>query len=216
MEKDIVMGKGDIKAKVKFLNLKGQLDAGVKKEMARILARSLPRVAIGIKTRLKIVVRDLIHDSRAYGSIYAGTLRAELGIPDPFSIESIIETWVNNIEVSVIGDTIKIGILEEDYSDVLLLAEASYSTEKGVVIEWLKWLLTEGAKTLVFDYVFRDNRPRNSRTGTGIMVKKVGKSWQVPSEFRSIGDNNFATRALESLELLLDDIVRQEATKGIR
>jgi hypothetical protein len=48
------------------------------------------------------------------------------------------------------------------------------------------------------------------------MVKKVGKSWQVPSEFRSIGDNNFATRALESLELLLDDIVRQEATKGIR
>ena len=133
---------------------------------------------------------------------------------------TIIDTWVNNIPVNIKSGTsplltIDIGIIKEDYGDVLSLPEAqySYTSKQGQgTIPWLSWLLLEGDKRIVTKYEFSSN-PRGSRTGMGIMVHKARGFWQVPPEFSGTSVDNFATRALGNIESVIDKIV-EKAVKG--
>mgnify|MGYP006403112799 FL=1 len=105
-------------------------------------------------------------------------------------------------------------VMDEAFvNDVINMPIASFVTENGSHLEWLRWLLLEGSAPIVGEYGFK-SAPRG-RTGQGIMVKKTGKSWSVPAQFQGVENNNFVTEALEGIETEIQGIIRREFVKGI-
>ena len=212
----------DVIATIKLeSNFSPKFKTYVLKEISKKVKLKVPKIKTTITDSLRKVVREVLIATPEYQSILQGKLKAELGIPESDSrIMSVIDTWVNNIEVKVTAGTnplllIDIGIIKEDYSDVLSLPEAQYiykSSRSQGEIPWLQWLLLEGDKRIINRYEFSNNT-RGSRTGMGIMISKERGFWQVPPEFSGTSTDNFATRAFDNIESVIDKIVEQ-AIKG--
>lgn len=217
----------NLKARITFPNLDAQFKPGVEKEIKKKLVRSIPKILLAIKSRMGVEVSRALKNSDVYMEIIGGgDLLGQLGIPNPSDLNDIIDVWADGIEVAYSPSrgkfgVIKIGILESTYSDVLSLPQSSYisggalSNKRGgpFVIEWLRWLLLEAGRPLIEDYqIFNEDR-RASRTTGRIMIP--GGNWNMPQRF-SAGGDNFAIRALSDIEKVIDDIVRQEITKGIK
>ena len=207
------------------VELEGAFSSKFQKNVVREITKNIKSKAeiirATITNQIKKSVKEALVATPEYQSILQGKLRAELGIPEPDTrIITIIDTWVNNISVKIKTGkspllTIDIGIIKEDYGDVLSLPEAKYAyvSRRGQgTIPWLSWLLLEGDKRIVTKYEFSSN-PRGSRTGMGIMVHKSRGFWQVPAEFSGTSVDNFATRALGNIESVIDKIV-EKAVKG--
>lgn len=187
----------------------------VVREIINRIKREAENIKIAITDKIRTTVREGLVATPEYQSVVQGKLRAELGIPNSdVRIVSIVDTWVNNIIVKVKTSKnpflfIEIGMIQDDYGDVLSLPAAQYtysSKRGGGTIPWLQWLLLEGDKRIVTKYEFSNN-PRGSRTGRGIMIAKAKGSWQVPPQFSGTAVDNFATRALDGIEHKIDKIV---------
>ena len=208
----------DIVANIKMDgNFASDFNENVVKEISKKVKRESLAIKTNITDQLRKAVREALVSTPEYQSILRGKLKAELGIPNSSSrIMAVIDTWVNNIFVTVKTGTtplllIDIGIIKEDYSDVLSLPQAQYTykSKRGQgEIPWLRWLLLEGDKRIITRYEFSNN-PRGSRTGMGIMKKKEKGSWQVPPEFSGTSVDNFATRALGNIGNIIDKIVER-------
>ena len=191
------------------------------KEVFNVLKQNENNINEGIKKKLQETIMDMLFNSPAVSSLMGGKLQAELGVVSAEStMIEVIDTWMNNIHVSTKAGgspllTINIGILTQGYGDVLSLPSSVYQSAGGEMIEWLRWLLLEGDKTIV-DYFFLPGNRSKSRTGLGIMVRKGGRRWSIPPEFRGTETDNFATRALENLNKALDRIVRVEINKVLK
>ena len=195
----------------------------IMREITAKLNRNVRKIHARIELGVKQAVRDLLFNAPEVSELMGGILQAQLGVTNPTSrITSIIDTWVNNIEISTVVHkrklkegpllTINIKILRQDYSDVLLLPESAYDSvgPRGTfIIEWLRWLLLEGDKTIA-NYFFMPGNMRQSRTRLGIMVNKQGGRWSVPPQFRGTEKDNFVTRALADLDKAIDSIVQME------
>lgn len=189
----------------------------VVKEIAKRIKRESKQIQMVISDKIKEIVRTRLVNTQEYGSIVSGKLRGELGIPEADSrIIQVVETWINGIEVKVTTGlspflTIDIGVIKDDYSDVLGLAASSYtySGRRGEGnIPWLEWLLLEGDRRIINKYEFSSSIKRGSRTGMGVMIEKAKGFWQVPPEFSGTSVDNFATRALGGIEMDIDKIVK--------
>ena len=198
-------------------NFSSTFQNNVVREISKNVKRKAPRIKTIITEQIRKAVREALVSTPEYQSILQGKLKAELGIPQSDTrIITIIDTWVNNISVKVKSAKsplllIDIGIIQDDYGDVLSLpaAQYTYQSKHGQgEIPWLKWLLLEGDKRIITKYEFSSN-PRGSRTGMGIMVRKSRGSWQVPPEFSGTSVDNFATRALGNIESAIDKIVEK-------
>lgn len=210
-----------------YINAKIQLQQGfdsyfrneVKKEIIKKLTASINRITESIETAIQALVKDKLMTSNVVNSIAGGRLRAELGLVDGAArIGNIIETWANSVEVKYVkklGDFggIMVTMQDQDYANVLSMPEAEFITEKGVVLEWLRWLLIEGNNKIVSSHFFKSST--RGRTGSGIMVERQGASWKVPKQFAGTDNDNFATRALEDIQDDIDVIIRREITKVI-
>tara|TARA_R100000008_G_scaffold62018_1_gene39308 strand:+ start:1185 stop:1826 length:642 start_codon:yes stop_codon:yes gene_type:complete len=191
------------------------------KEVFNVLKQNENNINEGIKKKLQETIMEMLFNSPAVSSLMGGKLQAELGVVSAEStMIEVIDTWMNNIHVSTKAGgspllTINIGILTQGYGDVLSLPSSVYQSAGGEMIEWLRWLLLEGDKTIV-DYFFLPGNRSKSRTGLGIMVRKGGRRWSIPPEFRGTETDNFATRALENLDKALDRIVRVEINKVLK
>ena len=213
-----------IDAKIKLPNFKADFDKNIRAEINKVIRRSIGNVTENIKRRIQKSAENLIKGSPEYQSFFGGRLQAELGVPDPIVMDAVITKWIQGIQVkyNTTGGyfgSISIGMIQADYSDVLTMPEASYnyaSGRGGGVIEWLRWLLLEGNNAIVRDYSFTDAKTRGSRTGLGVMVSRKGQVWRVPPEFEGTANDNFVLRALETIDKEIDNIVRQEITKGIK
>ena len=208
----------DIVANIKIDgNFASDFNANVVKEISKKVKRESVAIKTSVTDQLRKAVREALVSTPEYQSILQGKLRAELGIPNSSSrIMAIIDTWINNIVVTVKTGTtpfllVDIGIIKGDYSDVLSLPEAQYTykSKRGQgEIPWLKWLLLEGDKRIITRYEFSNN-PKGSRTGMGIMISKEKGAWQVPPEFSGTSVDNFATRALGNIGNVIDAIVER-------
>ena len=186
------------------------------KEIVTKIKNGAPTIQHKITDQLRLLVRSRLAQTPEYQSVISGKLRSELGIPDSQSrILAVIDTWVNGIQVDVkTGQspllTIDIGVIKNDYGDVLSLHEASYDYEgsrQSGTIPWLEWLLLEGDRRIINRYEFSSNIKRGSRTGMGVMISKKRGFWQVPPEFSGTEADNFATRALGNIREDIDRIV---------
>lgn len=66
----------------------------------------------------------------------------------------------------------------------------------GQELPWLKWLLYEGNKYIIYGWEYRDVNSDHSRSGKGLMFK-TGGNWKVPAEFSGTRNSNWLVRALE-------------------
>ena len=200
-----------------------QFHRDVVREITNRIKREAENIKVAITDKIRTTVREGLVATPEYQSVVQGKLRAELGIPNSDArIVSIVDTWVNNIIVKVKTSknpflSIEIGMIQDDYGDVLGTAEASYTTSKGRNIPWLEWLLIAGDKTLVADYIFTEDISTGiSRTGLGLMRQKNTGRWHVPREFAGTATNNFVTRSLSRLEGEVIAIMQKEVAKRLK
>lgn len=170
-----------------------------------LLQRNVKQVEIDIRK----LVEDAIKRQPEYKSLLGGKLQSELGVTHPqHRLDEIIRIIVDSIEVKVnklkesggqLTGGLEIQFVKTKFADLLKAPVASYITDKGVKIEWLSWLLLEGDKLIVRQYMIGIDPKNYARTGLGqIMIntpKKQG-GWRVPPEFAGTAENNFITRAL--------------------
>jgi hypothetical protein len=187
-------------------------NASIAKDMLRALLPDIQKyfnkVYNEMKKNIPQILINHIKMQPEYSSLLNGKLMGEFGLTDPDSrlsnilstIESgaIIQTKPISISGSQIKGSIKLQMVQKDFSDLLSLGDASFTTEKGSNLQWLSWLLKEGDSIIIADYTFALGSFPSSRTGMGIMRQFGGSSWRVPPEFAGNISNNWITRAIDS------------------
>ena len=214
-------------ATIKLPGFKQDFERRISAEILKKLTKKISSTNSKIKKRLTPAIIDAITNTNVYAGLSNGMLKGEVGLVDIGRLDNIINAWASNISVTYEKTNLKnsfgsinIGIINSNYADVLTLPEATYIYQnyknRQVIIDWLRWLLLEGGGIIISGYSFY-KESGEGRTGMGIM-KEDGGSWSVPQEFVGTAEDNFATRALldKGFQATLDDIVRQEITKGIK
>jgi len=188
----------------------------IRDQLRKIFPITLPRLQL----KTKKLVRQAIQRQREYISLLGGTLQGELGVPESGRrLSVILDTYIDSIivkllpiQIRVRTMTVKIVIqFDAQFIELLSLSEAAYLTEKGETIPWLRWLLIEGDLTITeytFNTVPSEVVDKYSRTGLGLMFKRKGGRWSMPTEFRGTIGNNFITRAIASIQPELDRLAR--------
>lgn len=213
-----------------YLNLQ-ESDGVIAKRAMLQIATSINNAIRGalpiIGTKVKGLVSGAIQSSPEYNSLLGGTLQGELGVPQSATrLQAILDIWLNSLRVSRIpvkltgsqlSGGFSISMIRQNWSDVLSTPEASYTTSKGQVINWLEWLLIAGDSTIVTQYNFtpKITRGAQSRTGLGIMRSNPKGKWHVPREFSGTAQNNFVTRSLEKVIPLIIKVMQVEFEKRI-
>ena len=145
----------------------------------------------------------------------------EMGVPDiNRRLQSIIRTASQSFKVQVKPTdllSIDIGILENDYSELLSLPESifPYISAKGSgVLQWLRWILIEGNQPIIRDFEFVATPSRFSRTGGGVMLR--GGGWSVPASLVGTAQDNILTRSLQNIEKDIEALVNQELQRILK
>lgn len=185
------------------------ITAEVNKALKIVVAKARPMIV----REVQVLFKRAVESSPEYQSLLYGKLMNEFGIEDSArKLSDIMKVWLESIntEYNTRSGVLTINMCLSDFRDVLGLEAASIITEKGTELEWLRWLLLDGDKTIVRDFHIEYN-PLYSRTDSDIMVK--GGSWKVPAEFSgSLGDN-FVTRALDTIS---DETISNIIQKQLR
>jgi len=201
-----------------------EMSATMLDAVANELGKAFRFAASGIRLRVGRVATEAIKSSPEYTSLLTGQLRGELGV---VNAEPILLTICRNIADGVVVTSlgarrtgmkieggIRIELLKGDYSEALSVAGASFVSEHGFSVDWLRWLTLEGDRIIIADFSYVSGFPQRSRTGLGIM-KRPG-TWSVPAEFSGTDSDNFLTRALESIGPEIEVILQQEIQKALR
>lgn len=178
-----------------------------------------------VSQKLPNIVAYSIMSQPEYQSLLGGDLKFELGVPDAASrISRIIEIWASGARVnygsfkqtaSGLTASFAVDMIKDNYEDILS-SEIAVITDSvsGVTIPWLEWLLLEGGNILVKNYKVQFGPNQRSRTGFAIMVSS-SENWRVPPEFAGTKTNNWITRALETIEDQVIDLMLQELERTL-
>jgi hypothetical protein len=200
-----------------LLTPESEIAAQINEQWRVYLNDGLRAASNNVKKRLLERVRELILANTTSQNLMTGDLAKELGIIDGRAImEEIISIVQNSIEfefqpiMSDFRGGYTVRVLKMDFQDVLSMPDAAYVSNNGILIPWLNWLLFAGQSPVIYGYrvQMNPNNPNNSRTGA-IMVKDTG-AWSVPAVDAGTQDDNLLTRALESLDEEIKDIIQQE------
>lgn len=207
---------------LKLVESNQEIQTAILKAMLPQIDSFMGSVADRIKKNLPELISQAILAQPEYVSLTNGTLKLELGIPDPEQrIQELINIWINNIQISYqkpkivsakIKSTISVRAIKADFRDVLgndLAEVVDFNT--GSVIPWLEWLLLEGTSTLVKDYEVSFGPNPRSRTGYAIMVDS-DSSWSVPSQYAGTLSDNWITRAINNYKDDIDKLLQKALT----
>lgn len=175
-------------------------------EVSRFIDSGIAKV----KSALPNIIRQAIINTPEYNSLLNGELKYEFGIANVDSkLSSLLTAWSTNIQYSyrspsIKGSSIKgsfsANCIKVDFSDVLYTDYAAVvDTIRGYSLPWLEWLLLDGNKTIVKNYEVVVGPFSNSRTGLAVM-KPSRKAWRVPSQFSGTINDNWITRAIDTVE----------------
>ncbi len=204
------------KTTLKLVESNKEIQRRINKALATEVNKALDKTALKVVAPIKMAIKAALLNQPEVASVSGGRLAAEFGLPDGRSrIDNIITQWVDGIIVKVnkatttssrINAGLTIQMIPRNFADVLGLASSRVTTDKGQDLPWLEWLLLFGDKAIVRDYSisFDSDRVRRSRSGLAVMQSNRGAFWRVPPEFAGTEDNNFVTRALETIQ---DDII---------
>lgn len=187
--------------------------------LARKLSDAFARAAGGAAARVGAIAAAAIQASPEYASLLTGELRGQLGAVDAAAVlRRVCENVAGGVRVTSLGvrrqgdglsGGVRVALVKGDYSEVLGAEGATFTSEGGFEIPWLRWLTLEGDAVLVADHHFEAGHRGRSRTGLGLMVKPG--SWRVPPQFAGTAEDNWVLRALSGVgpavaEALVDEI----------
>ncbi len=153
-----------------------------------------------------------------YNALVYGRLGDELGLPAGEAqkrVDSIIELICKSIEIEFkpfrpYGSSIRGGlfirIIKKDFKDIVKDKNAIVTTQKGVDLNWLEWLLERGNSFIVIGYSYKNLPGKNKgRSGDGLMIKRKNgnNNWRIPPEFSGTVDNNWVTRSIDDSKKLI-------------
>lgn len=199
----------NIRCSVNIVESNDQISAKILKALKPELDKYLYTIFNKVKPKIIQIVQKAITSSGEYNSLLSGDLKYEFGLPNSDArLQSILNFWTKiNAEykkVSIIGDKLNGGfalnMIESDYNDVLNTSAAVFTTEKGTDLHWLEWLLLFGNKIIIRDYEVEFGYNPRSRTGQAVMKGVKRGKWSVPYEFSGTQNNNWITRAIDSVE----------------
>ena len=205
-----------INIKATILESDDEISRLIMKALLPEINSSLNSAFYKIKERLLLLVQTAITSSPEYTSIMSGQLKYEFGLPDSAARLSEILTFWKYINVEYnrakingtrLSGSISISMIKSDYSDVLSSAAAILQTEKGADLQWLSWLLLFGDKTIIKTHNVVLGPSPVSRTGGAIMKASSSGKWGVPSEFSGTANNNWITRAIDSVSQDIDSLL---------
>ena len=206
-----------MKASIDIIETNEQIQQLILKALLRDVGKTMTKSAKILKSKLPSIIESAIISQPEYTSLVSGTLREEFGIPDAASkIEKLLQVW-KNVEVNYTRPTIKGGqifskitiyAIRSDYSDVMGLSAAFQKTKKGQNLPWLDWLLNQGDKVIIKEYEIVDGK-KNGRAGKKVMKKNVKGKWSVPSSFAGNPNNNWITRAIDSVSSIIERTVEE-------
>jgi len=175
------------------------------------------RASFAIERRIKEVYIAAIKSQPEYDSLLRGRLRGEFGLTDVTGkLNEILDVWSKNIKMQYFKKTFKIQAIDADFGNVLGLAAASQATEKGKSLAWLEWLLLRGDEVIIREYTvaFNVHEDSNSRTGMATMTRSKSGKWSVPAQYSGTAQNNWITRAIDSIpEETIENLVFDEIEK---
>lgn len=195
---------------LKVITTKQQMADDICKAVSIELNIKVVKILPKLESEFQNLIRQSIENSQEYSELVgAGRLRTELGIEDDPTgvLQNVIQLLISNLKVKFepvksyrthIFGSIKL-FIDTDIQHIISHSGGEYRTKKGTKIPWLEWLLTLGDQIIIQEYDVVRFRPAYSRTGDAIMVKSVGGGWRVPPQFSGVEDNNFITRAIESV-----------------
>jgi len=166
------------------------------------LNQDAPKINANIKSRIRDSIREAMFSSpEIRGPIEAGVTH---------KLTKIIDTWTNNISIITnIGKSpnpllsISVGIIRQPHNDVPF-EFLGFST-----IEWLRWLMLGGDKTIVtYNFVREVGKPRS------LAMERKGRTWTIPVEVR--GQHNFALHLFPQIEKKIDAIVKIAVEDAIK
>ena len=209
-----------------------ETDAQLEKLMLLEIAKELNARIPGALPRIDRRVRDatfaFLQNNDTYRSLVSGELAAEFGIPSAGRkqrIDRIIRAVADRMQIEFRPLRLRGGrysgglsfrVLMIDLSEVLTLVEGLVVTEKGQVLEWLKWLLTFGDSVIVSEYDVL-LRPGKGRSGGGLMIADDAGAWRVPPQFSGTLRSNWLTRAfrinIRQYLSIIEKILDQELSR---
>jgi hypothetical protein len=210
---------------LKLLESDSEISNMILYTIKEILNNAFGKALNNLRNTIPTHVKNAIMAEPEYGSLVNGKLRYEFGIPDAAnSANSVVDAWANNINIETIpivisGNGLKggfsINMIKDDYSDVLNLAGSVVKDSKsGALLPWLEWLLLYGGQIIIKNYKVQMGPNANSRTGMAIMVSSK-ENWRVPPEFAGTKNNNWISRALTRLDIIIPDLIQKEIENNI-
>ncbi len=222
-----------ILASLEIIESNKEIAKRIAEELAKRVKVIFNKSLTQIEQEARLMIGLAIESQPEWDSLQGGVLQAELGVPEvDIRLTNILNAFLQSIKVRV--HDVKVGArsfrglislegLESDFQSILTLEDASYVSEnaKGIQtdIPWLQWLLLEGDVTIA-GYEFKTT-PRKvvtkySRTGLGLMFRRVTGRWRIPPQFAGTIQDNFITRALVQVDKKLDTIFRQSIAKNFK
>ena len=214
------MESHDMKIQFKLLEKNKEIESKILNALLSEVTDRMKSYAKNITIKIKSVVIDAIRSSPEYQSLVSGSLKAEFGIPDPEQrLSQLLQLWSSGASItynaprisnSKITTSFKLELIKADLSDVLG-SDIAIVTDglSGKSVYWLEWLSLAGDKSIIKDYTVVYGPNRRSRTGLAIMRSSSGSRWKVPSEFSGTINNNWITRAIDSVSDDIESIIQQ-------
>ena len=197
----------------------------IMKDLSDRINKALTKAIQRIENNLRFVLDEAIRSQPEYSSLMAGTLKAELGLPDSAIVEQAVDYFTKSIRV--VKNSIKYTTNKGVQADIRieLISDGSISSAinndfaniqdvKGYIIPWLEWLLLEGTAILVKNYEVKYGSSPYSRSGMAIMVES-NDSWSVPNTFAGKLSNNWITRAINNSEQNIVSIITSTIESSI-
>ena len=214
MEKNLDMSDIDYKIKIDAK----KISTDISRDIFKVIKKAIPKIQSSLDSKIgNIIFQRLVTGVPTI----SGRDYYEMGVPDINQrLQSIIRIASQSFTIKVKVEnllTINIGILEDDYSQLLSLPESIFpniSAKGSGVLEWLRWILIEGNQPIVRDFEFVATPSRFSRTGGGIMLR--GGGWSVPPNLAGNVQDNILTRSLQNIEKDIEILVNQELQRIIK
>lgn len=170
-------------------------------ECDKLFYKSRPNIEAAARS----IVRNAVYNSPTMDSLRSGVLKYDFGLTfDPSG--AIADAVANSVNVQVqkakvngqkLSGGITVNVQPASLLNVLSLPEAVQITEQGVSLPWLEWLTTYGNQIIIVDFGVEYGAGLG-RTGGAHMVSSA-RPFQVNSSFAGTADDNFISRAINSI-----------------
>jgi hypothetical protein len=213
-----------MKFSLRLLETDNQIAKLIMDELKIILDKAINKALPTISSQIKILVSESLRNQPEYSSLMTGTLKAELGIADATSINSVIDALIETLSVQrnaitvtnkgLSGGFVLTMMKSDDLNGVIYADIASVKDASGYSLPWLEWLLLKGNEILVKNYEVSYFPSPYSRSGMAIMIPS-SSSWRVPPQFAGTENDNWTTRAINSVEDSVYKIIQENIEKNL-